>query len=104
MKKDFDAFVSSTVADWERVAREELQGANPWEKLTQQGEGFTIRPYYDSTHKAKSSFSLPSSTNEFLGPRAWYNCPLVRVEDPKIGNETALRHLKQGADGIAADE
>ena len=99
MKKEFDAFVSSTVHDWERVAREELQGANPWEKLTQQGEGFTIRPYYDSS-STKQSFHLPTSSNEFLGPRAWYNCPRVRVSDSRIGNETALRHLSQGADGI----
>ena len=99
-KNIFNAFAASGLTDWEHVAREELQGANPWEKLTSPGEGFTIKPYYDNTNTSPSSFRIRASANSPLGPRTWYNCPLVKVQDPGKANETALQHLQQGADGI----
>lgn len=93
----FDAFSAAGIAAWERAATEELQGANPWSKLTRERQGVSVKPFY-STEKA--SVQLAAATNSFLGARTWYNCPSVLVTDPAEANAAALEHLRQGADGI----
>lgn len=99
-KNKFAAFKAANVVDWETMAREELEGSNPWEKLVHRGDGWSIQPFYDRIEGNKGSPLLPASENIFLGPRTWYSCPLVPADDPKKANETALDHLRQGADGI----
>jgi methylmalonyl-CoA mutase len=98
-KKLFDAFKSANTTDWQNVAREELNGANPFEKLTHRANGYTVQPYYHNTG-ASSAPLLSDSGNSFLGSRAWYNCPRVAGSDGAKMNEMALRHLQSGADGL----
>jgi len=86
--------------EWEAAAREELNGASPWEKLEHKGDGWTTRPYYAEHQPAETPQLLPVSGNEYLGARAWFNCPRIAVDDAKKSNETALAILKEGADGI----
>ena len=98
-QKKFNAFKHVGLSDWETAAREELAGANPWEKLVHQREGWSIRPYYDR-NESDCPPLLPISKNKFLGARTWYNCPHILVADEKKANEDALLCLRQGADGI----
>ncbi|NOT74165.1 MAG: hypothetical protein HOP08_04490 [Cyclobacteriaceae bacterium] len=90
---------AQSLANWEAAAREELNGADPVEKLMHQGKDWVIKPFYVQDQNPPSPL-LPVSTNDFLGARTWYNCPLVQVRDPKESNFKALEYLRAGADGI----
>ncbi len=96
----FDAFTAAGIGAWERAATEELQGANPWNKLTRETQGVSVKPFYSTETTLKSSIQLTAATNSFLGARTWYNCPSVLVKNPVDANAAALEHLRQGADGI----
>lgn len=96
----FDAFEAATPRSWEQAAKEELQGANPWTKLGRNHEGLAIRPIYFPGNHSSESFQLSAATGSVRGPRTWYNCPRVTVNDPIKANAVALDHLQQGADGI----
>ncbi len=99
-KINFNAFKKAhSLRDWEVAAQEELNGANPWEKLTYKGEGWSILPFYEKPAVPPLPL-LPVSGNNFLGARAWFNCPAVLVGDVNKANEKALECLKEGADGI----
>ncbi len=87
------------MSDWEVAAREELNGADPWEKLTYKKDGVSILPFYNKNDKNPEPL-ISASENNFSGARAWFNCPAVRVYEEKTANETALQSLKDGADGI----
>lgn len=99
-KNNFNSFNAASIKDWEIAARQELNSANPWEKLTYQGKGWSIVPYYDRNESRTTISLLKSSQNEFSGPNTWYNCPYLKVEDAKTANENALKHLREDADGI----
>lgn len=96
----FDAFTAAGIAAWERAATEELQGANPWNKLTRERQGVSVKPFYSTETVQKPSIQLAAATNSFLGARTWYNCPSVLVKNPAEANAAALEHLRQGADGV----
>jgi methylmalonyl-CoA mutase len=98
-KNNFKAFKTAhSFHDWEVAAKEELNGASPLEKLTFKGDGWSMLPFYEMT--TSPSPLLPVSGNDFLGARAWYNCPTVNVNDSKKANEKALECLREGADGV----
>lgn len=78
----------------------ELQGADPWKKLTHEVQGLTIKPYYSREDSPADSLRLTTAQGTFRGPRTWYNCPYVAVDDPAKANARALNHLENGADGI----
>jgi methylmalonyl-CoA mutase len=99
-KNRFDMFEASRLKEWEAAAKEELNGANPWEKLARTSYGLTMQPYYDETSVANVTALLPVSGNEYLGPRSWFNCPRIVVDDEKKCNARALSFLQKGADGI----
>ena len=99
-EKKFDMFPATGLAAWERAAKEELQGLDPWGKLAQTVDGIEIKPYYTATTSSAKTLRLPVSKDPYLGPRAWYNCPLVSVQDPIQANTIALEHLQQGANGV----
>jgi len=99
-KKIFDVFTASGITEWERAAAEELQGADPWQKLTRVSQGVVLKPFYVSQTSATPYFQLPVARSTSLGPRTWYNCPRVTVNNPTKANIEALEHLGQGADGI----
>ncbi len=96
----FDAFRSAGLKEWEAAAREELNGASPWEKLEHKGNGWTSKPFYGQEQSSDKSPLLPISGNEFLGPRAWFNSPRIIVHNATESNGIALTFLKEGADGI----
>lgn len=96
----FDAFTAAGIEAWERAATEELQGADPWNKLTRETQGVSVKPFYSTDTTRKSSIQLSAATNSFLGARTWYNCPSVLVKNPAEANAAALEHLRQGADGV----
>lgn len=99
-ENNFYAFPATGLPEWERAAKDELQGADPWKKLTQEVQGVEIKPIYSPNPSIKESAQLLASEGTFLGPRTWYNCPRVIVQDPIQANAIALEHLKQGANGI----
>ncbi len=99
-KKKFSAFHVARLPEWEIAAREELQGANPWEKLAYHRDDLTILPYYDQKRDNSSTRLLPYIENSSRGPRTWYNCPSILVQDPIKANERALFCLHQGAEGL----
>lgn len=98
--KKFKAFKPANASDWEAAAREELNGANPFEKLAHTANGLSIQPFYAPNKVIHPQPLLPVSENKFLGPRTWFNCPRIKVQDAKKANQMALECLKQGADGI----
>ncbi len=90
--------------DWLDVARQELDGANPNEKLSLKKGNLEIRPFYSPDQKEKSSYSLlKASSNPYYGARGWVNTPKILVSDEKKANEIALSNLNSGADGILFD-
>jgi methylmalonyl-CoA mutase len=99
-KKLFDVFKSADRSDWQKVAQEELNGADPVEKLIHKGNGFNIEPYYDRKKGSAPAPLLSDSGNSFLGSRSWHNCPRIDGTDVSKMNEMALDHLKSGADGL----
>ncbi|MBL7845901.1 MAG: hypothetical protein JNL40_00430 [Cyclobacteriaceae bacterium] len=99
-EKLFDNFTATDTTAWEKAAREELQGEDPWKKLTRSYQGFSIRPLYGPNESSGIDFKLNAALESTRGARTWYNCPRVTVNDPVEANASALEHLQQGADGI----
>ncbi len=99
-EKNFDVFPATDLPSWERAAKDELQGLDPWKKLTQEVQGIEIKPFYATGPASIVPTPLLAAENTFLGPRTWYNSPRVIVRDPIQANAVALEHLKQGANGI----
>jgi methylmalonyl-CoA mutase len=94
-------FSPQTLQNWIEAAQHELEGANPFQKLTQTVAGLTVKPYYTAVDSPKTKvLSLSVSQNQFLGARTWYNLPKVLVEDAVEANHQALLHLANGADGV----
>lgn len=99
----FNSFQLTAKEDWLKAAKLELDGADPFQKLTQENYGLTILPYYDKTDLSTGRFQLKAATQEFLGPRAWHNMPLIVVTNAAESNKRALNELNSGADGICFD-
>jgi methylmalonyl-CoA mutase len=94
-------FLNQSIENWIEAAKQELDGENPLEKLSFSRNGLTIQPYYTIANAPQIPIpSLPASNNPYLGPRSWHNMPKVLVENAKAGNELALHHLQNGADGV----
>ncbi len=94
-------FPIPTLEEWLEVARQELDGVDPLEKLSVLKGTLKIKPYYTSIVKNPiQDFDLKPATNPFYGARSWMNTPRITVEDEKIANRIALDHLNAGADGI----
>jgi methylmalonyl-CoA mutase len=100
IQKKNNPFKSAGLPEWEKAAREELMGADPWEKLAHRGSDWTILPYYDKNNAVSPSPLLSAAENSSRGARTWYNCPGIVVDDPLNSNAKALNYLQQGADGI----
>lgn len=89
--------------EWTATAKEELDGADPAEKLNKRINGVETFPFYDQTDRPATDYQLPASQNEFLGPRSWLNLPWIMTVDGKKANEQALESLNSGADGVFFD-
>jgi methylmalonyl-CoA mutase len=99
-KLDF-LFVFPSYEDWLEVARQELEGADPIEKLTIKKGNLVIEPFYTSAQKqTETQPPLHASLNPFQGARGWTNTPKILVTDEKKANEIALAFLNSGAEGI----
>lgn len=99
----FDAFPASSFEGWEQAAKEELHGANPVEKLSYPLGALRVSPIYFPASSPEENLRLQPALNSVRGPRTWYNCPRVTVDDPIRANAEALEHLQQGADGVFFD-
>ncbi len=99
----FSSFPQTTKEAWAKAAGAEIEGKNPFESLLWQQQGLTGMPYYDKSDSGAAGFILPSSHEEFLGARTWYNMPLIRVLEEESANKNALKQLASGADGILFD-
>jgi methylmalonyl-CoA mutase len=99
----FQDFAKHTKEDWVRTASSEIEGKNPDEALAWKIDSLAGKAYYDKSDLSTQDFQLSTSSNPYLGNRAWYNLPLVTVQSEKQANEVALAHLKSGADGILFD-
>lgn len=90
--------------DWVEVARQELEGNDPNEKLSLKKGNLEIHPFYTADQKDKINHStLKASSNPYFGARSWVNIPKILVSDEKKANEMALSYLNSGADGILFD-
>jgi methylmalonyl-CoA mutase len=85
---------------WAEAATQELNGANPFEKLLIRKHGLSIEPYYKKSDKNQLDFTLPASDSEIFGARAWQNMAEVIINDENKANAEALHYLHTGADGI----
>ena len=99
-------FPRSDQADWEKIARQELNGGNPFEILSWRGkDDILFLPYYDSSKDADlhfaNTFQLPAAQNS--QNRTWYNLPVISTQNVEKANTQALDHLTHGADGIMFD-
>jgi methylmalonyl-CoA mutase len=98
-----EVFSKQSIESWVEAAKQELNGENPFEKLSFSENGLAIKPYYTRADRKSTAFSLPVSNNVYLGARTWHNMPKVLVENAKAAKEQALLHLQNGADGILFD-
>lgn len=89
----FKEFPIPDYSDWLSTAQEELQGADPEEKLAWQVADLQGYPYYTSSH-AKSVIASPAHV------LPWKNIPLVTAENESRNNTLAHTHLNQGGDGV----
>lgn len=96
-------FENASRADWTKTATKENDGKNPDETLGWKIGTLEGGAYYDKTDRPERSVQLSPSQNPYFGPRAWHNLPVVTVKGEKTANQTALSHLKNGADGILFD-
>ena len=99
-KNIFNVFKPASLEDWEAAASRELSGGKPMEELAHQAKDWSILPFSDRKTGLLSLPLLKVSENESLGPRAWYNCPRLIVDEAKEANQNALEYLREGADGI----
>lgn len=95
-----EVFSKQSIESWVEAAKQELNGENPFEKLSFPENGLAIKPYYTRADRKSTASSLPVSNNVYLGARTWHNMPKVLVENTKAANQQALLHLQNGADGI----
>lgn len=94
-------FVTSSLQEWQQAASHELDGADPFKKLTISESELSVKPYYDSSNSTPTpGFELATATNSFQGPRQWMNLPKILVHDASQANQQALEYLNSGADGI----
>ena len=99
-KPDF-LFAFPSYGDWLEAARQELEGADPIEKLTIKKGNLVIHPFYnDNSKENKNIEPLSPSLNPYYGPRSWTNTPKILVSDEKKCNALALAALNSGAEGI----
>lgn len=96
-------FKAHSRADWATAAAKENDGKNPDETLTWKVGTLSGKAYYDKSDRPENSLHLAPSKNSYLGPRTWHNLPLITVKAEKEANQTALSHLKNGADGVLFD-
>lgn len=102
-KPDFP-FSFPTYEDWLEVAHQELEGANPLEKLTIRKGDIDIFPFYTKSQKEPESYTrLKPSSRPYNGARNWVNSPKILVSDERKANEVALAYLNSGAEGILFD-
>ncbi len=95
------SFSQATAKDWTQIAQKEIENKNPWEALAwSDQENLIFKPYYDAEIKNQFVFALPTAKNAFYGARAWYNMPLVRVDNATNANDSAMLHLSNGAECI----
>lgn len=97
----FESFPPSQSKNWNELARKELGGKDPIESLSVKKQNLVIKPYYDTedTLNIPKYFNKPAP-DPLLGPRGWYNAPIITVGDEELANKTALNHLNNGADAI----
>lgn len=96
----FSTFTPANKAAWTHAASAEIEGKNPFEALAWENLGVKGAPYYDASGPRHEKFTLPVSAEPFLGPRCWYNMPVIKVLDEENANKAALKKLTGGADGI----
>lgn len=94
-------FPAPTFEVWLEAAKNELNGANPIEKLSLSKGSLKIKPYYTANPEInQKDFSLPPSENLYYGPRCWHNLSHIVISNEKQANQAALQSLAKGADGI----
>ena len=101
-------FIKSAKEDWEKIAADEIKKENPLESLRWRGKDeIFFLPYYDAGDSAQQQFPNrfvpPAGVNASSSKRAWANLPAVAVSNEMTANESALRHLAAGADGVFFD-
>lgn len=99
----FIPFGIPALNEWSVAAKQELQGADPWETLVVKKGNLTIQPIYNPSTESGNAFSLKASTNIFSGARSWANMPRIEVTNESDANKLAIDYLNSGAEGILFD-
>ena len=94
-KKPEFPFEVPSYEDWAQVAREELNGADPLEKLSIRKGDLEILPFYSAPQQALGgNHTLRPSANSHYGARSWANVPRILVTENRI-KYLPLRHLNK---------
>lgn len=88
---------------WLKAAKAELDGADPFEKLTSAKGNIRVKPWYNRFDVQKDQTVILPAEKSYLGARSWVNAPLIKVKDAASANKNALQQLAAGADGILFD-
>ncbi len=97
----FNIFPPADQKLWAKAASHELDGADPFKKLSLQYDGLVIKPYYDATDIDQEAIQpLPPGDDAYRGPRDWQTTAWIETNDIKVANQLALQQLQRGADGI----
>lgn len=90
--------------DWLKIASQELDGADPMEKLKSHKGNLEILPFYCApSDDHEINIRLKPSPDPYYGARSWINAPRILISKEKDANEIALAYLNSGADGILFD-
>ena len=90
---------------WIEAANGETKSNDALDELAWEGpEGIKFQPYYDQSDTRDlgllKKFQLQPSASELQKPRHWYNLPPIHTSHATAGNQQALDHLQNGADGL----
>jgi methylmalonyl-CoA mutase len=98
------SFPKSNKEEWLRIASQELNEKNPFEKLSWKIDSLNFYPYYEKEDVYDLSylqkFNVSPANSAATG---WLNLPRIKVLAEKKANTLALEFLEHGADGILFD-
>lgn len=97
----FNIFPPADQQVWAKAASDELNGEDPFKKLSMQYDDLLIKPYYDASDTERLvTQPLPPGDDPYRGPRDWQTTAWIAVSDTKAANQLALQQLQRGADGL----
>ena len=105
--KLFQEFPPVSTADWEKLIKKDLKGADYNKKLVwQTGQGFSVKPYYreEDLQGLESKNILPGEFPFVRGNKIkgndWYIRQNIQVKKIDVANKKALEILMKGVNSL----